>query len=247
MAEEQNAEEQSAGTNTAPESVQGTTAEDQGTTSADTSWVPKRIGEITAARRAAEARAEQLARENAELQARLQSQGQGTDNGTGQRQHQDFDALVQAAAQRMISQQSQQADLNSKAIAIEEAGRKAFGQDFDASIQNLQQAGIGSPEFLRAVTSIPEAERLITWLGKPENLNDAMRLVSLDPVAMGIEMMKLNTKAAQALSKPVSKAPPPIDPIDKGSATGGGDEPPANSPEWFKWRQKQVAARRQGR
>jgi hypothetical protein len=203
----------------------------------DTSWVPKRISEITAARRAAEERANRAEQELAALRA-----GSGTQEY--QTQQTDTSQTQRARTYDEIAREVRETEsMNSRIAAINSAGAKDFGDDYEKSVQNLQMAGIGGPDFLRALTKIDGAEKIVTYLGKTENLNDAMRIGSLDPVEMAIELTKMSGKAAKALSKQISKAPPPASTIDGGSG-GAGGEPDPSDPSWFAWRQKNKKSRR---
>lgn len=218
----------------------------------DTSWVPRRISEITAARRAAEQRAEE------ERQARVRAEEElaryragtvepGTQQGTtSPQQNQSVDQLARAYAERMVREQRDQDSMTSRIAAINEAGVKEFGDDFDKSVQNLNMAGIGGPDFLRVITNVPNPEKVVTWLGKSENLNEAMRLSSMDPIQMGIEMTKLSSKAAKELGKQISKAPPPVQTLEGGSSSSDGGMPdPAKDPKGFiEWRNKNARKRR---
>lgn len=219
----------------------------------DTSWVPRRISEITAARRAAEQRAEQAeARErekDAEI-ARLRSSGANPDGGAptpgyAAPSQAEFERLVNARADALVNQRSSETTLNQRIGEINTAGVKEYGDDYEKATQNLSMAGIGGPEFLKVLTNVPKAEAVVTWLGKTENLNEAMRVASLDPIAMGIEMTKLSTKAAKELGKQISKAPPPIDPVTGNGAGADVAEPdPKDTQAWMAWRQKNRKSRR---
>jgi len=210
----------------------------------DTSWVPKRIHEISAQRRAAEARAAELERENAELRARMQQPADGAP-AVPPRADQSVDQLARAYAERMVREQRDQDSMTSRIAAINEAGTKEFGDEFDKSVNNLNMAGIGGPDFLRVITNVPNPEKVVTWLGKSENLNEAMRLASMDPIQMGIEMTKLSGKAAKELGKQISKAPPPVQGIDGGSSQSDGGEPdPSNTRAWMDWRNKNARKKR---
>lgn len=212
----------------------------------DTSWVPRRISEITAARRAAEARAAEL---EAELQRVRSAQyapadGQATNTGAAA-PNQSVDALAKAYAERMVREQREADTLNQRIGEINQAGAKEYGDDFEKSVQNLQMAGVGGPEFLRVLSSIPKAEAVVTWLGKSENMNEAMRVATLDPIQMGIELTKLSSKAAKDLGKQVSKAPPPIETLGGGSSGGSDAEPdPKDTKKWMEWRSKTKKTRR---
>lgn len=215
----------------------------------DTSWVPRRISEITAARRAAEQRASEAEAEAARLREQLAARpvdpaAPAVTHGAPPSQA-DFDRLVQARAEALANQRTQESTLNQRISAINEAGMKEYGEEFDRATQNLNMAGIGGPEFLKVLTNVPKAEALVTWLGKTENLNEAMRISSLDPVAMGIELTKMSTKAAKELGKQISKAPPPIDSV---TGNGGGADSvmpdPSDGKAWQEWRSKNRKSRR---
>jgi hypothetical protein len=212
----------------------------------DTSWVPRRISEITAARRAAEARAAELEAENQRLRAAAQATA-STDGTTAAApaNQQSVEQLAKAYAERMVNEQRAQETLNQGIARINEAGAKEYGDDFEKSVQNLQMAGVGGPDFLRVLTNIPKAEAVVTWLGKPENLNDAMRFASMDPIQMGIELTKLSTKASKDLGKQISKAPPPTTTIDGRSTGDDAVEPdPKDTKKWMEWRNKNRKTRR---
>lgn len=205
-------------------------------------WVPKRMGELAAARRAAEQRAEQMAAENARLQHQLAQfqAGQQGDEQPAQPlvpQHQNVEQLARTYAEQLVKQRMQEQQTSSRIAEVDAAARKEFGADYDASVQNLTMAGVGGPEFLSVITSVPNPEKLVTWLGKTENLGEAMRVTSLPPLQMGIEMTKLASRAAKEMAKQVSKAPPPVEGVDGGTGgSSGGAEPKVGTPEWFKWR-----------
>lgn len=209
----------------------------------DTSWVPKRISEITAARRAAEARAAELEAEVARLRASATSTP--ADPAAPAPSNQSVEELAKAYAARMVREQTEQQSVSSRVAEIESAGVKEFGDDFNKSVQNLQLAGVGGPEFLKVLTNVPGAEKVITWMGKDANISEAMRIASLDPVQMGIELMKLTPRASKDLAKQISKAPAPITPVD---GSGGGDDgampDPTNTKAWQEWRNKTARRKR---
>lgn len=205
----------------------------------DTSWVPKRISEITAARRKAEEERDALRAEIERLKTATTTTAETT---THQSPQQDIEKLADALAERKLNDR----EMTRKIAAINEAGAKEFGDDFEKSVQNLNMAGIGGPDFLKVLTSIDAAEKVVTYLGKPEHLNEALRIGSLDPVQMGIEMVKLSEKANKALAKQISRAPAPIEPVtSRGNAGGDGVEPdPSDQKAWIKWRNQNARKKR---
>lgn len=204
-------------------------------------WVPKRLAEITAARRAAEAERDQM---KAELERLRATTPVSTDGQQPAISPQALEDLANARAEAIANQKREQETFNSRITSINEAGMKEFGEDFDKSVQTLTMAGVGGPEFLKVLTNVPNAEKVVTYLGKPENVGEAIRIANLDPVSMAVEMTKMAGTAAKALAKQVSKVPPPLDTIDGGSSASDGVEPPPNSKEWFAWRAKTARKRR---
>lgn len=211
-------------------------------TAPDTSWVPKRISEITAARRAAEQRAADLEAEVARLRS---AQTSAPVEGQQQTPQPDIEKLARSYAERMVRDQTEVQSMNQRIESINAAGAKEFGDDYEKSVQNLGMAGVGGLDFLKVLTNIDGAEKVVTWLGKNENINEAMRIASMDPIQMGIELTKLSPKAAKALGKQISKAPPPVQPVDGGGGGSDGVEPdPKDTKAWMTWRSKNKKSRR---
>ncbi|MEK7945729.1 hypothetical protein WKR98_13310 [Pigmentiphaga sp. YJ18] len=210
-------------------------------------WAIRRFGELTAAKKAADERAAAAERRAAELEQRLAAPPQQQQEGQTQQQTQVHPNVVELA--RTMALQEAETIVNQRSMAkriasIEEAGRKEFGGEFDRSIQNLQIAGIGSPEFLEALTSMPNPEKVVRFLGDAVNIEEAMRISGLPPVQMAIEMAKLAPKAVQAYTKAISSAPAPIAPIEgTGRAEGAEPDPKADPKAWIAWR-NQTARRK---
>jgi hypothetical protein len=197
-------------------------------------WALRRIAEITAKRREAEAEAARWKEQYERAQALVPAD---------QQQHQpqqNVDQLARAYAENMRAQEREQERL----VSIEQAGRKEFGTEFDTAVANLNAAGVGGPEFLRVIAEIPNAEKVVAWLGKHDNLGEAVRIAGLSPIQMGIEMTKLSTKAAKEMTKQISKAPAPIQAIEGGSSGSDTVEPAVGSKEWFAWRNQNARKRR---
>lgn len=206
-------------------------------------WVTRRMGELAAARRAAEQRASDAEAARQRMEAELQAFRGGNPEEPAQPQ-QNVEQLARSYAEKMVRQQMQQQATASNVAKIEAAARKEFGADFDASVTNLQMAGVGGQEFVDVLASVPNAEKLITWLGKGENIEEAIRVSSLPPVQMAIEMTKLAGRATKEMGKQISKAPAPLETVSGGASDAGGAEPKIGSPEWFEWRNKNATRRR---
>jgi hypothetical protein len=198
-------------------------------------WAIRRMAEITAKRRAAE---EEAARWR-EMYERSQTAAPVTGD-PAQVPPQNVDQLARAYAENMRAQERERERL----AQIESAGRKEFGADFDSAVANLNAAGVGGPEFLKVIAEIPDAQKVVAWLGKHDNLGEAIRISGLNPIQMGIELTKLAGKASKDLTKQVSKAPPPVQHIEGGSSASDQVEPAVGSKEWFDWRNKNARKRR---
>jgi hypothetical protein len=198
-------------------------------------WVMRRMAEITAKRRAAE---EEAARWR-EMYERSQTAAPVAGD-PAQVPPQNVDQLARAYAENMRAQERERERL----AQIESAGRKEFGADFDSAVANLNAAGVGGPEFLKVIAEIPDAQKVVAWLGKHDNLGEAIRISGLNPIQMGIELTKLAGKASKDLTKQVSKAPPPVQHIEGGSSASDQVEPAVGSKEWFDWRNKNARKRR---
>lgn len=190
-------------------------------------WATKRFGELTAARREAERRAAEAEQQLAQLRQQPQQQEQAPANP-------NVEALARMYAEQIADEKIKQQTFHQSLKSIESAGKEAFGDEFDRSIANLQMAGVGGPEFLQVVAALPNPEKVVHWLGRPENMEQAVQIASLPGMQMAIELTKLAPQAAKGVGKAISKAPPPISPIDGGG--GGAGEPRLGTPEWFAWR-----------
>jgi len=198
-------------------------------------WARKRMGELAAAKNSA---AEQLSALKAQMQSQPEHQQQYQPQNT-----QNIEELATQIANQRVQEQT----FLNKMNEIEKNAKAEFGQEYDRSVQNLQLAGVGGNDFLHALAEIPNPEKVITYLGKSENVNDAIRISQLSPMQLGIELTKLSTKAAKELSKQKSSAPAPVGEVTGGSSapTGAGAEPPMSDTEaWVAWRRATARKKR---
>jgi len=198
-------------------------------------WARKRMGELAAAKNNA---AEQLAALKAQMQSQPEPQQQYQPQNT-----QNIEELATQIANQRVQEQT----FLNKMNEIEKNAKAEFGQEYDRSVQNLQLAGVGGNDFLHALAEVPNPEKVITYLGKSENVNDAIRISQLSPMQLGIELTKLSTKAAKELSKQKSSAPAPVGEVTGGSSapTGAGAEPPMSDTEaWVAWRRATARKKR---
>lgn len=152
------------------------------------------------------------------------------------------DAEIDRRATIKAQEIQRAAEFNAACNRTFDAGKAEFPDFADARDQLV--SGLGDviqrkPEFLEAITALPDGHKVFHQLAK--NLDDAARILDMPPVQMAIELAKLS--GAPAKAKPVSSAPPPIKPI-AGTARGEKDPNDMTTAEWMEWRKKTERKRR---
>lgn len=182
-------------------------------------WANKRIDELTRKYRDEERRA------NA-LEALLENRSNAP---AGQTPSVLNEQAINSRAQEIASSQR----LMEASNAVYAAGKAAHA-DFDSAVQTLTQVEDLSrrPDFLEAITSLPNAADVYYALGKDPD--EAAHILGLSPVKMAIELAKVSAKAARP--KPQSKAPAPIEPISKTASPTAELADDLPMAEWMKRR-----------
>ena len=196
-------------------------------------WARRRMGELAEQKRTAAEKA-------AALEAQLNQFSQAPAPAAPQED-------VMKMAQQIARQELEQRQFVEKMTSIEQTAKKECGEDYDRSISNLSMAGVQSNDFLRALAEIPNPEKVLVYLGKSENVGDAVKIANMSPLQMGIELTKLSTKAAKELSPTKSRAPAPVADVDGSSSSrsSGGAEPPmSDTVAWMEWRKANARKKR---
>jgi len=213
-----------------------------------TDWKDRRIGELTARTRELRAELERLragqpAQNGAASQPRMPNGQYGAmppDQGEINRQIEEL-ANIKAANQ----------EFNRRCNEVAEVGRRAY-PDFDLQVSRLvglvdsndPQGVQGYNAFLNAALETGEASKIIHALGG--DLNEASRILSLNPVRMAVELTRMAEKPVRELSS----APRPLNP----AATNGQAQRTSASPddpgsdnmstaEWMRRREEQLQTR----
>lgn len=186
-------------------------------------WFQERIDQVTREKYDAIRRAEA-----AEALADRLSKGEATEATPPA----DFKAAVQQEAAKLAEQQA----FNAKCDTIYSSGSSEFGPEWDSTLANFGMLGGLNQPFLEAVTQLPDAHKVLHQLGS--DMDTAARIMSLPPIAMAVELARLSAKPVK--TAPVSKAPPPITPLDGAGSPGGGEPDPSNTAAWIKWREEKL-------
>jgi hypothetical protein len=225
-------------------------------------WRDRRIGEQQARLRERNARIQDLERQ---LAAANGQQPPPPQSGQGDGRQppvpgqppftppgpQDIQRQINEEAQRLASQQ----EFNRRCNEVAEAGRRVYN-NFDQRVQRLTGLVDGNDPgqvsqynaFLSAAMETGQATRLIYDLGG--DLNEASRIMALDPVKMAVELTRLS---ARATTTDQTGAPRPITPLTTGAqgqrAAIQPDDPDSadnlSTEEWMRRREEQIASRRQ--
>jgi hypothetical protein len=213
--------------------VEGAGEQDQ---APNNDWAVKRIGQITAKRHEAERQRDALNSENATLREQLKQFANG----------QTPEALpadeVERRASQLATERAHQMEFNNRCNSVAEQGGKEFGQAFNQSIANLQAAGVTTNEFLDVATQLDDSAKVLHYLG--QHPDEAMRIAELSPARMAMELTKLSSKAGQLTSKPVSKAPAPITPVDGIGGASSGYSDSDDIGRWMEQRNKEAGGRK---
>lgn len=216
-------------------------------------WQERRLGEVSAAKRQVEAKANQLAYENALLKAQLDELAA---RGTAQPAAPTAPAAPTqpAAAQppaqrqpRVPTQEEFQHAVRQEAAGIAAAnafaercnataveGRKAF-EDFDASLAKFAPLGGLDPEVVDIAIDTGSGHQILHHLAG--NLDEYERIRVLPPVKRAIELDRLSQRLQSGAVPEVSRAPRPPSTIGAGRGSGAQKDPSKMTmAEYTAWR-----------
>ncbi len=189
-------------------------------------WFLRRIDEVTKARREAE-------RERDALRALIEQK-----DLIPAQKSQPTPADPYVLAKEIAHQQT----LNDAANRTYQAGKAAFGADFDAAVQTLQQVADLSQrtDFIETVVELPNAPEVYHFLGK--NPDEAAHILALTPAKMALALANISAKVGRP--KPQSKAPAPITPVGRSAAPSSELSDDLPTAEWIARREAQLEKRR---
>lgn len=197
-------------------------------TPAKTPWYTSRIAQLTAQAKAAEEA--KLAAEVEAATAKALARGEKPAAPT----EADVDTLATKKATEIASQAAFDNACNS-AVA---AGAEEF-KDFSTVIGNFKNLGGLPKELVEVALETDHPHRVLYTLGK--DLDEAARILALSPTKMAMAIAKLKVEAP--VVKPVSAAPAPISPLNKGKPAVSKNPDDMSVAEWMEWRNSQLKAK----
>ena len=152
----------------------------------------------------------------------------------------EFDAAVQAEAERVANLRLAQQSFNAKCNDVEDKGSKTFGakwQNAKAQLAILDDEGRIPLDLLTTALETDDPAKVLFELGN--DIDKATQFMAMTPLRRAIAMAKIADTKAPVRQQ--SKAPPPVDPI---GGKGSGDEGPSDRDSDEEWNRKEAIRER---
>lgn len=152
----------------------------------------------------------------------------------------EFDAAVDAAADRKAELKLAQQSFNAKCNDVEDKGSKAFGdkwQNAKNQLAILDDEGRIPLDLLTTALETDDPAKVLFELGS--DIEKATEFMAMTPLRRAIAMAKIADTKAPVRQQ--SKAPPPVDPI---GGKGSGDEGPSDRDSDEEWNRKEAIRER---
>lgn len=152
----------------------------------------------------------------------------------------EFDAAVEAAAERRAAELEATREFNKACNAVESAGSKAFGDKWakaKAELAMLDDHGRIPMDILSVALETDDPARVLFVLGN--DIEKATELMGMTPNKRAIAMDKI--ASSKPAERPASKAPAPIEPL---GGRGGGSNAPSDRDSDEEWNRKEEARER---
>lgn len=152
----------------------------------------------------------------------------------------EFDAAVQAEAERVANLRLAQQSFNAKCNDVEDKGSKTFGakwQNAKAQLAILDDEGRIPLDLLTTALETDDPAKVLFELGS--DIEKATEFMAMTPLRRAIAMAKIADTKAPVRQQ--SKAPPPVDPI---GGKGSGDEGPSDRDSDEEWNRKEAIRER---
>lgn len=219
-------------------------------------WAQKKLADTAFEAREAKREAKRLADELEELRKPVDAAPAAPSNvdadaaraaapAGGYKTQAEFDAAVQQEANARAAQAREVEAINSFNRACDDVynkGVETYKGDFEAAVQNLQNVGAMNKDILDMVLATDDPAKVLLDLGA--NPDRAAELIALPPAKRAVEIAKLSVAApaAKKTPDPISKAPPPIRPIEGSARVSADLKDDDDDATWFAKREAQVRA-----
>jgi len=217
-------------------------------------WMQKKMNDMEAERRLAKKEAKEAKEALAARDAVKPPAATEPEKPAAGQTQAEFDAAVRAEARRQADSNSaaaKRADFDTKANKTVDAGKEAFGADFDTAVANLFAVGalpladeagnVRNDEILALVLETENPAKVLFELGSDPA--KAAELVNMSSAKRAIEIAKLSvTVPAAKAPTPLSKAPRPVQPVNGGAQTSNAPSDNDDDDTFFAKREAELKA-----
>lgn len=200
----------------------------------------KRISALSKDKRELHAKLQENIREVPKAEDDAGGEGEDAPQRSDFKTRAEFEAAVEAAAERKAAERLAVQEFNKACNAVEAAGSKAFGDKWaraKAELAMLDDHGRIPMDILSVALETENPARVLFVLGN--DIEKATELMGMTPIKRAIAMDKIASQKPAAPS--ASKAPPPVEPL---GGRGGGNDRPSDRDSDEEWNRKEEARER---
>ena len=200
----------------------------------------KRISALSKDKRELHAKLQENIREVPKAEDDAGGEGEDAPQRSDFKTKAEFEAAVEAAAERKAAERLAVQEFNKACNAVEAAGSKAFGDKWaraKAELAMLDDHGRIPMDILSVALETENPARVLFVLGN--DIEKATELMGMTPIKRAIAMDKI--ASSKPAERPASKAPPPVEPL---GGRGSRDDRPTDRDSDEEWNRKEEARER---
>lgn len=200
----------------------------------------KRISALSKDKRELHAKLQENIREVPKNEEDASGEGEEAPQRSDFKTKAEFEAAVEAAADRKAAERLAVQEFNKACNAVEAAGSKAFGDKWaraKAELSMLDDHGRIPMDILSVALETENPARVLFVLGN--DIEKATELMGMTPIKRAIAMDKI--ASSKPAERPASKTPPPVEPL---GGRGSRDDRPTDRDSDEEWNRKEEARER---
>lgn len=200
----------------------------------------KRISALSKDKRELHAKLQENIREIPKSEEEASGEGEEAPQRSDFKTKAEFEAAVEAAADRKAAERLAVQEFNKACNAVEAAGSKAFGDKWaraKAELSMLDDHGRIPMDILSVALETENPARVLFVLGN--DIEKATELMGMTPIKRAIAMDKI--ASSKPAERPASKTPPPVEPL---GGRGSRDDRPTDRDSDEEWNRKEEARER---
>lgn len=185
-------------------------------------WMQRRINKEVAEKHA-------LRRENEELKKRLST--------TQSEETRESESLSEEEVERRAEMKVARREFDKACNRTYDAGVGEFS-DFSSKLKDLREnVGELPIPMIEVINDLEGGHKILHYLAT--DFEEAARIYEMPLTKMAVELAKLGDKLTRPRTKPISKVPPPVNPVGGGKKTAEGLSDSLSDDEWIRRRNEQ--------